>query len=135
MKCVLIIDKDLPLGLVANTAAVLALSLGGKMKHVVGPDVVDASGFSHPGITTLPIPALSASAEAIRELRERLYADDCKQVSVVDFSWTAQSCKSYREYAEKLSSVRSSELQYLGLALYGPKSKVSRLTGSLALLR
>lgn len=36
MKCVIVIDHTLPLGLIANTSAVLAISIGNKIKEIVG---------------------------------------------------------------------------------------------------
>ena len=47
MKCVMIIDQDLPVGLIANTAAVLALTIGHRIDGIIGEDVTDA-GNSRP---------------------------------------------------------------------------------------
>ena len=41
-KCVMIIDEALPLGIIANTAAILGITMGMKMPDVVGRDVADA---------------------------------------------------------------------------------------------
>ena len=38
-KCVMVIDKALPLGMMANTAAIMGITLGQKMPEVVGVDV------------------------------------------------------------------------------------------------
>ncbi len=46
-KCVLVIDSELPIGLIANTAAILGITLGHKFGHIVGEDVSDASNQSH----------------------------------------------------------------------------------------
>lgn len=40
-KCVMIIDEALPLGIIANTAAILGITMGMKMPDVVGRDVAD----------------------------------------------------------------------------------------------
>jgi len=45
-KCVLLIDSDLSIGLLANTAAVLALTIGKRAEGIIGPDVVDGSGIA-----------------------------------------------------------------------------------------
>ena len=37
-KCVLVIDGTLPLGLIANTAAILGITLGKHLPQAVGPD-------------------------------------------------------------------------------------------------
>lgn len=40
-KCVMVIDENLPLGLIANTAAIMGITLGRDMPEVVGADVTD----------------------------------------------------------------------------------------------
>ncbi len=49
-KCVMVIDEQLPLGIIANTAAVMGITLGKAMPEVVGEDVRDESGHTHLGI-------------------------------------------------------------------------------------
>jgi hypothetical protein len=67
-KCVLVLDEQLPVGLAANTAAVLALTLGSRVEALLGPDVRDGSKSVHIGITTLPIPILKADGEKLKRL-------------------------------------------------------------------
>ena len=55
-KCVIILDEGLPLGLLANTAAILGITLGKKMPETVGPDVTDRTGSEHLGIIEFPVP-------------------------------------------------------------------------------
>lgn len=43
-KCVMIIDENLPLGIIANTAAIMGITLGREMPEVVGQNVTDQSG-------------------------------------------------------------------------------------------
>lgn len=57
-KCVFIVDKTLPLGLVANTCAVLSLSLGKNHPELVGDNLHDKDGNIHAGITTVVMPVL-----------------------------------------------------------------------------
>lgn len=134
-KCVMVIDENLPLGLVANTAAILGITLGRERGEVVGGDVYDGDGNRHLGIIEFPVPILRAAPEAIRSLRERLYTPEFASVTAVDFSDLAQGCKTYDEYREKLSAAPESALRYYVLALIGAKKLVNKLTGSLALLR
>ncbi len=134
-KCVLIVDEQLPQGLIANTAAILGITLGKQRPDVVGEDIADADGREHLGIIEFPVPILRAAPEAINELRNRLYSDEYSDICVVDFSDLAQSCKTYGEYLSRLSAAHGVELQYFGLALIGPKKPVNSLTGSLPLLR
>ncbi len=43
-KCVMIIDEQLPLGIIANTAAIMGITLGKSIPEVVGKDVYDKTG-------------------------------------------------------------------------------------------
>lgn len=100
-KCVMVIDEHLPLGLIANTAAIMGITLGKKMPEVVGADVSDQSGNTHLGIIEFPVPILKGSPEIIKEIREKLYQPEFQDLTVVDFSDLAQSCKTYDEFIER----------------------------------
>ncbi|MGL6199393.1 MAG: DUF2000 domain-containing protein [Lachnospiraceae bacterium] len=134
-KCVMVIDENLPLGIIANTAAIMGITMGKQMPEVVGADVTDQTGNSHLGIIEFPVPILKGSPEMIKEIREKLYHPEFQDLSVVDFSDLAQGCKTYEEFIEKMKSVPESSLQYFGLAICGAKKKVNKLTGSMPLLR
>lgn len=134
-KCVMVIDEALPLGIIANTAAVLGITLGQLCPEITGGDTADASGCVHPGITAVPVPILRAGVQALRALREALRRPEFQEVTVVDFSDVAQGCKAYGAYIEQMAAAPEDSLHYLGLALCGPKKKVNRLTGSMPLLR
>ncbi len=134
-KCVMVIDEELPLGLIANTAAIMGITLGQKLPEVVGADVSDQSGHVHLGIIEFPVPILKAGPEAIKALRERLYQPEFQDVTAVDFSDLAQSCKTYDEFIGKMARAAETELQYFGVALCGAKKKINKLTGSMPLLR
>lgn len=134
-KCVMVLDEGLPPGLIANTAAIMGITLGKLLPEVVGSDVTDQSGNLHPGIIEFPVPILRGSPQAIREIRERLYQAEFRELTVVDFSDLAQGCRTYREFLVKMGSVPESSLRYLGVAICGAKKKVNQLTGSMSLLR
>lgn len=134
-KCVMVIDENLPLGIIANTAAVMGITLGKKMPEVVGVDVTDQTGRNHMGIIQFPVPILKGNTDLIREIRQKLYEPDFSDLITVDFSDLAQSCKTYDEFIGKIQLAEEGDLQYLGLAVCGPKKKVNKLTGSMPLLR
>jgi len=134
-KCVMVIDEHLPLGLIANTAAIMGITLGKKMPDVVGADVTDKTGNEHLGIIEFPVPILKGNREDIKTIREKLYESDFAELTVVDFSELAQGCKTYDEFIEKMKDVSEADLNYLGIAICGPKKKVNKLTGSMPLLR
>lgn len=134
-KCVMIIDESLPLGIIANTAAIMGITLGKAMPEVVGADVVDNSGNKHLGIIEFPVPILKGNVEIINEIRQKLYQPEYEELTAVDFSDLAQSCKTYDEYVGKMARTEKKTLNYLGIAICGPKKKVNKLTGSMGLLR
>lgn len=134
-KCVIIIDEDIPLGVIANTAAILGITLGMKLPGVVGPDVADRAGRAHMGIIRFPVPVLRGSRESLRTLRAKLFSGECAGLTVVDFPDLAQGCKTYDEFISRMSACPEEELSYIGIAVCGGKKAVNRLTGSMPLLR
>ncbi|MCH1983351.1 DUF2000 domain-containing protein [Ruminococcus sp. OA3] len=134
-KCVMVIDENLPSGLIANTAAILGITMGKKMPEVVGSDVADKTGNLHLGIIEFPVPILKGDPVSIKEIRKKLYTPDFSDLLAVDFSELAQGCKTYDEFTGKMQQAEGTDLKYMGVAICGPKKKVNRLTGSMALLR
>lgn len=134
-KCVMVLDERLPLGFVANTAAILGITLGKEMPEIVGEDVEDEAGKLHLGIIEFPVPILRADTAKIKALREKLYGEDFADVTAVDFSDLAQTCKTYAEFIEKMQRTGEDALHYFGVALCGNKKKINKLTGNLPLLR
>lgn len=134
-KCVMVLDETLPLGLAANAAAIMGITLGRELPGIVGQDVADRTGARHLGIITFPVPILKAAPAALKEIRERLYLPEFADVTAVDFSDMAQGSKTYGEYMDKMAVSSEEELQYFGIAICGDKKKVNRLAGSLPLLR
>jgi hypothetical protein len=135
MKCVMIIDENLPVGLIANTAAVLALSIGDRVKGIIGEDVKDQDGQVHRGITQVPIPLLKGNNDLIHSIRDQLLTTDSEDIFFVDFCDVAQKSKAYPQYKAKLESTPTDQLVYLGIAICGPKKQVDRLSGNIGLLR
>lgn len=134
-KCVMVIDESLPLGVIANTAGIMGLTLGKHIPETIGPEVTDKSGCAHLGIIQIPVPVLKADKEKIKEIRQRLYQPEFAGLIVVDFSDVAQSCNVYDDYIQKAATVEESDFQYFGIGLCGDKKLVNKLTGSLPLLR
>lgn len=132
-KCVIILDQDLPMGLLANASAVLALTIGKTVDGILGHDIEDGSGEMHKGITNTVLPILKTEKANLTTIREKAKALDT--ITIVDFSDVAQRTKTYDDYAQQLKATKSTDLRYLGIALYGDKQAISSLTGNLALLR
>lgn len=135
IKCVIVLNEKLPLGVAANTSTILGITLGKKIPEIVGQDVLDFSGKNHLGISTIPVPVLKGTEEALKKLREKLYTDYYEDMIVADFSDIAQGCNVYSQYIEKAAITPEEEHTYFGLAICGNKKKVNKLTGSMPLLR
>lgn len=135
LKCVMVIDETLPHGIIANTAAIMGITLGKQMSSVVGQTVTDKSGKEHLGIIGFPVPILAGSKEFIKSLWQKLNGADFNDIVTVDFSDLAQGCKTYTEYIGKMAETCDGDLTYLGVAICGNKKKINKLTGNLPLLR
>ncbi|NAZ76069.1 DUF2000 family protein [Kineococcus sp. T13] len=131
-KVVLVCREDLPTAVAVNAAAVLGLSVGHHLPGRTGPDATDASGTTYPGITTLPVPVLSAPAAEVAELFRRARADE--QVATVVLTETARRAKTYEDYLEQARRVPHADTEPVALAVYGPRNRVTRLTKHLPLL-
>lgn len=134
-KCVMVIDRTLPPGMIANTAGIMGITLGKQIPETIGTEVLDKSGFSHLGIIQIPVPVLGTDREKIKEIRQRLYQPEFSGLIVVDFSDVAQSCNIYDDYIQKAAAVEENGFTYFGIGICGEKKLVNKLTGNLPLLR
>ena len=83
-KCVMILNEELPAGVLANTAGILGITLGKKVPENIGPDIYDKDGREHLGIVALPVPVLKADKEKLKAIRERLYQPEFAECVVVE---------------------------------------------------
>jgi hypothetical protein len=131
-RCVIVVDQDLPPGLAANAAAVLALTLGAREPALVGPDLVDADERVHPGLFPAGLPVLKAPPDRLVALRAG--ADEAG-VGVIAMPRFGQQTNDYDEVRAAVARTPAAELRFAGVALYGDRRPVGRLTGNLPLLR
>lgn len=133
-KMVVILDESLPLGLKANTAGVLSLTLGNKIEGLIGHDLIDKSDITHTALTKYPLPILAVASEKLKDIYRHAFdlKDDLLLVDVTD---AAQTTKNYEDYERKLKEHTIDELTFLGIALSGDKKIINKLTGNLPLLR
>ncbi|GGL54996.1 DUF2000 domain-containing protein [Sporolactobacillus putidus] len=134
-KCVMVINHQLPLGLVANAAAILGCTLGKDQGEIVGRIVADGSGTMHRGIVQIPIPILSSTKDGLKELYHTIREQYSEAITLISFNDIAQRSKDYEDYADKMAAASADDLSYLGLCLYGEKKAVNHLTGSLPMLK
>ncbi|UTH75626.1 DUF2000 domain-containing protein [Chromobacterium sp. IIBBL 290-4] len=132
-RCAIVIDKELPTGLAINAASVIGISFGRQVENLVGPDMQSQDQVNYPGVIYSPLPILLATNDYIREMLDSF--DDDGEIYIMPFSALAQSCKTYDEYGERISSVDSSDIELVAVGLIGPKKKINKVTGSLPLFK
>ncbi len=133
-KCSIIVDEELPPGLVANTVGVIAMALGKLAPEAMGRDGVDQDGKRHQGLAWMGVTVLQGSKEAILDIFTRVGEDET-DLLIVDCPVVAQATRDYDEYLEMLSRQGGRELCLSGIGLYGNGKKIAKLTGNLSLLR
>lgn len=131
-RCVLIMDRELTGGSLANAIAVIALTVGQRHPVLVGEPLVDANGFCHPGLIPIGIPMLCASQVDLQKLRQEAMDNNC---DVVDFPTQGQQTKNYSEFIEMTAKIRTEDMIYTGIALIGQKKPISKIVKNLELLK
>jgi hypothetical protein len=132
LKCVVIInEKDEP-GVAANTIACLSFGLGAVFTDAVVDPTLDKDGVSHGGIIDRPVPILNADSDMLRSIFLKVQGSN---VHVFDMNNRAQEAHTLDEYKKLLAETDTETLEYAGIALYGPKKEINRLTGNLRLFR
>jgi len=131
-RCIIVVDKDLPVGQSANSAAVIALTVGQRHPVLVGEPLIDASGFAHPGLIPIGIAVLAASQEELSEIRQKGLTVGC---DVIDFPREGQKTKDYQTFRNAVAAIQPEFLHYVGVALVGQKKEISKIVGQLKLLQ
>lgn len=135
MKCVMIIDPELPTGIQINTAAALGISIASAVSGLIGKKLLDRDGNMYEGITNIPIPILELKKEEIKQKYAELLQMQNDELKVIAFSDVAQKSMRYKDYEERLSQTPYKQIDFLGICIYGPKKIVNKMTGNLKILR
>jgi len=135
MKCVMIIDSELPIGIQINTAAALGISVASGIKGLTGKRLLDRDGKLYEGVTNIPIPILALNKEEIKHKYDDVLERKNDELKVIAFSDVAQKSLSYDDYEAKLALTPYNKVSLLGICIYGPKKIVNKMTGNLKILR
>lgn len=135
IKCVMIFDESLPVGVIANTAAIMGASLGKAAPDVVGITPVDMDGNEHSGLIQFPVPILKSDSDTIQDIRKKALDTYGEDIDIIDFTDIAQKSMTYDDYLNNYKATAGDDISYLGLTLCGPKKAINKLTGNLSLLR
>lgn len=133
-RIAIIVDPSLPLGLLANTVATIAIGLGAAEPAFGGATLIDAAGRSVRNSADRAVPILQAPAEAIRAVLLKALPTPDGGV-LVPFPQFARSLHAFADY-QALFPMRDLAAETIdGLGLAGTEHWVKSLTGSLKLLR
>ncbi|WP_040439753.1 DUF2000 domain-containing protein [Roseibium aggregatum] len=130
-KPVIILSQELPLGVKANFAAVLGMSLGHLRPDLIGAETPTYDGVCLPGITNTALPVLGAPADDLPAL---FFAAEDLPVRLA-YMRDAFEAKDYDDYTARIASRPISDHAPQAILLGGPRKKVDRICGRLPLLR
>lgn len=131
-RCTIIMDSSLSGGLLANAIAVIALTAGRRHPVLLGEQLIDASGETHPGLIPTGIPMLCTNQEDLKALRKAALEKGC---DVIDFPVEGQQTKNYEELLSITRDIPLQDMKYLGIALVGSKKIISKLTGKCDMIK
>ncbi len=124
-RCVIILNTGLSIGKAANAAAVLALTVGQRHPALVGAPLVDAAGRSFPGLVSVGISVLSASAASLCKMAAQAAPEliDC-----VVFPRDGQGTTDYMQLLDVVATGDLANMEMSGIALIGDKKLVRKMT-------
>jgi len=133
-RLAIIVNPELPLGLLANTVGAIGIGLGARLPWLGNRQLVDADGRTIDDSSILPVPILAATPEVIGALMLKAMprGDDSALAVFPAFS---RSLHDYQEYEALLPGKHLADEVVDGVGLCGPAKWVKSLTGSLRLLR
>jgi len=132
LKWVVVVDESLPAGIAANAAICAAAATAAQVEGLLGPEAVDADGSTHPGLPWAGCSVLRAPGEQLAVIRAK--ADASSDVFVADMPAAAQLTRVYDDYRQTVAGAGSDALPYYAVSIVGPRNRVDRLAGKLALL-
>jgi len=132
-KIVVTLAANLSPGAAVNIVAHLSVAAGAYITDdLMGRRwLVDASGIEHTGIARYPVIVTKVKQSRLRRLLQD--ARDRKELFTVDYPAQMLSTGHDDELAQELASVSESDLDYLGVLLYGDSAAVGELTGRFTL--
>ncbi|OGJ16057.1 MAG: hypothetical protein A2632_01790 [Candidatus Pacebacteria bacterium RIFCSPHIGHO2_01_FULL_46_16] len=130
-KSAIIINPDLPLGLLANSVACIASGLFTNGDNLVG-DEIFGKNITFIPITKIPILILKPGKNTLTELCIKAQKLNLKYMA---FTHEAQSTTQYEEYAKRVTGKDVNSVNLVGLGVVGEAKIVNSLVGNLAMLR
>ena len=135
LRVAIIVNPEMPVGLIANTASAIAIGLGANQQTLAARRLTDNEGRTIDVSSCLPVPILQAPQETIGALMLKALEKKADEANVVPFPAFARSLHDYADYEKSFPDRNLSEETIDGLGLVGPSKWIRSLTGSLKLLR
>lgn len=132
LKWVVVVSSALPAGRAANAAICVAAATAREVDGLLGPDVVDADGSTHPGLPWAGCSVLAADAATLASIRTK--ADGSDGVFVAAMTELAQSTRVYDEWLAGMAESHAADLEYYAVSVVGPRNRVDKIVGRLPLL-
>jgi len=130
-KAAIIINPDLPIGILANAVACITTGLFLYGEDSVGPEI-KGKDITFIPITKIPILILRPGSKPIIELLEQAKLRELKYMA---FTHEAQSTTDYDSYMKNVEGKSIDEITLLGIGVLGPTKTVNSLVGNLPMLR
>lgn len=130
-KAAIIINQELPLGILANAVACITSGLFVNCGELVGPEIV-GDKITYVPITKIPILILKPGKKSLHELCKQAQSMDLKYVA---FTKEAQSTTDYDIYEKSVSGLPLESVTLLGVGVVGLTKTINSLVGSLPMLR
>ncbi|PLX35827.1 MAG: DUF2000 domain-containing protein [Hyphomicrobiales bacterium] len=134
IRLAIIVNPDLPAGLIANTAGAIGIGLGAALPALAADRLTDMEGRTIETSSNRPVPILQADGDTIQALLLKAIPQDGIR-AVVPFPAFARALHAYEDYTATFPSRDLAHEAIDGLGLAGPSKWVRSLTGSLKLLR
>lgn len=131
-KWVIVVDRGIPAGQMANAIACVAATTGALVEGLVAHGGPDASGQAHPGLPWAGCTILGGTSEQITAARGRAAASD--DMLVIDMPAAAQEHRIYDDYLAELAETSPDGLRVSAFSLMGPRNRVDKITRKLDLL-
>ncbi|ROL65711.1 hypothetical protein BLX41_25540 [Pseudomonas protegens] len=134
LRLAVIVNPNLPLGVLANTVGALSIGIGAKFPILAARQLTDRQGLTIDISADRPVPVLQADEVTIRFLMLKAMSE-AEGRAVVPFPTFARSLHVFADYETAFPNCDLTSESIDGLGLAGPSKWVKSLTGSLKLLR
>lgn len=134
IRLAIIVNPELPPGLIANTVAAISVGIGAAIPALGGKQLTDRLDRKINISSNQPIPILQADGGVIQSLLLKALAEKSPR-AIVPFPAFARALHNYSDYERTFPERDLAGEVIDGLGIAGPVRWVRSLTGSLRLLK